>query len=179
MHDPIFLVGFMGSGKSTIGRHLAEALGWRFIDTDVFVETRFRQRITDMFAEHGEAVFRRRERMAIEELMSMPDTVFATGGGLPCYTDTMDHLLEAGHVIYLRCSTPILTARLELCKRTRPTIRDKSGEELFASCKTPSRCASRSIAVPTVSARLTTWTHRRRSSSLPLSWRRNSHAKPA
>ena len=62
----------------------------------------------------------------------MPDTVFATGGGLPCYTDTMDHLLEAGHVIYLRCSTPILTARLELCKRTRPTIRDKSGEELLA-----------------------------------------------
>lgn len=122
----------MGSGKSTIGRHLAEALGRRFIDTDVFVETRFRQRITDMFAEHGEAVFRRRERMAIEELMSMPDTVFATGGGLPCYTDTMDHLLEAGHVIYLRCSTPILAARLELCKRTRPTIRDKSGEELFA-----------------------------------------------
>ena len=73
MHDPIFLVGFMGSGKSTIGRHLAEALGRRFLDTDVFVETRFRQRITDMFAEHGEAVFRRRERMAIEELMSMPD----------------------------------------------------------------------------------------------------------
>ena len=106
MHDPIFLVGFMGSGKSTIGRHLAEALGRRFIDTDVFVETRFRQRITDMFAEHGEAVFRRRERMAIEELMSMPDTVFATGGGLPCYTDTMEHLLQAGHVIYLRCSTP-------------------------------------------------------------------------
>ena len=132
MHAPIFLVGFMGSGKSTIGRHLAEALGRRFIDTDVFVETRFRQRITDMFAEHGEAVFRRRERMAIEELMSMPDTVFATGGGLPCYTDTMDHLLEAGHVISLRCSTPILTARLELCKRTRPTIRDKSGEELLA-----------------------------------------------
>ena len=62
----------------------------------------------------------------------MPDTVFATGGGLPCYTDTMDHLLEAGHVIYLRCSTPILAARLELCKRTRPTIRDKSGEELLA-----------------------------------------------
>lgn len=48
MHDPIFLVGFMGSGKSTIGRHLADALGRRFIDTDVFVETRFRQRITDM-----------------------------------------------------------------------------------------------------------------------------------
>ena len=173
MHDPIFLVGFMGSGKSTIGRHLAEALGRRFIDTDVFVETRFRQRITDMFAEHGEAVFRRRERMAIEELMSMPDTVFATGGGLPCYTDTMDHLLEAGHVIYLRCSTPILTARLA----RRYAIR--AGTSSLPSCRTPSLCASLSIAVPTASARSTTWTRRRRSSSLPSIWRKNSHAKSA
>ena len=94
----------MGSGKSTIGRHLAEALGWRFIDTDVFVETRFRQRITDMFAEHGEAVFRRRERMAIEELMSMPDTVFATGGGLPHTPDGTRQ--EWGRALRLRAGHP-------------------------------------------------------------------------
>ena len=156
MHDPIFLVGFMGSGKSTIGRHLAEALGRRFIDTDVFVETRFRQRITDMFAEHGEAVFRRRERMAIEELMSMPDTVFATGGGLPCYTDTMDHLLEAGHVIYLRCSTPssLLASSCASARARRYAIR--VGKSSLPSCRTPSLCASLSIAVPTASARSTT-----------------------
>ena len=100
MATPIFLVGFMGSGKSTIGRHLADALGYRFVDTDVFIETRFRQRILDMFAQHGEATFRRRERMVIEELMSMPDTVFATGGGLPCYEDTMELLLQSGSVVY-------------------------------------------------------------------------------
>ena len=122
----------MGSGKSTVGRHLAEALGYRFIDTDVFIETRFRQRILDMFAQHGEVTFRRRERMAIEELMSMPDTVFATGGGLPCYEDTMEQLLLSGQVVYLSCSPQVLAARLELCKRTRPTIKDKSGEELLA-----------------------------------------------
>ena len=132
MATPIFLVGFMGSGKSTIGRHLADALGYRFVDTDVFIETRFRQRILDMFAQHGEATFRRRERMAIEELMSMPDTVFATGGGLPCYEDTMEQLLLSGQVVYLSCSPQVLAARLELCKRTRPTIKDKSGEELLA-----------------------------------------------
>ena len=132
MATPIFLVGFMGSGKSTIGRHLADALGYRFVDTDVFIETRFRQRILDMFAQHGEAIFRRRERMVIEELMSMPDTVFATGGGLPCYEDTMEQLLLSGQVIYLSCSPTVLAARLELCKRTRPTIKDKSGEELLA-----------------------------------------------
>lgn len=131
MAAPIFLVGFMGSGKSTVGRHLADALGYRFVDTDVFIETRFRQRILDMFAQHGEATFRRRERMAIEELMSMPDTVFATGGGLPCYEDTMEQLLLSGQVVYLSCSPQVLAARLELCKRTRPTIKDKSGEELL------------------------------------------------
>ena len=69
--------------------------------------------------------------MAIEELMSMPETIFATGGGLPCQGDTMDLLLEAGHTIYLRGSAPVLASRLELCKRTRPTIRDKSGDELL------------------------------------------------
>lgn len=132
MATPIFLVGFMGSGKSTIGRHLADALGYRFVDTDVFIETRFRQRILDMFAQHGEATFRLRERMVIEELMSMPDTVFATGGGLPCYEDTMEQLLLSGQVVYLSCSPQVLAARLELCKRTRPTIKDKSGEELLA-----------------------------------------------
>ena len=95
MRSPIFLIGFMGSGKSTVGRHLADHLGFRFIDTDVFIETRFRERITDIFARYGEETFRRRERMAIEELMSMPETIFATGGGLPCQGDTMDLLLEA------------------------------------------------------------------------------------
>ena len=75
----------MGSGKSTIGRRLAECLQLRFIDTDTFIETRFRQRVVDMFAREGEEVFRRRERVVMQELMSMGDTVFATGGGLPCH----------------------------------------------------------------------------------------------
>ena len=65
MYRPIFLIGFMGSGKSTVGRRLADQLGFRFIDTDTFIETRFRQRIVDMFASLGEEVFRRRERVII------------------------------------------------------------------------------------------------------------------
>ena len=116
MYRPIFLIGFMGSG----------------IDTDTFIETRFRQRIVDMFAALGEEVFRRRERVIIEELMSMEDTVFATGGGLPCHGDTMELLNASGETVYFRCSAQILSLRLELCKRTRPTIRDKSGEELLS-----------------------------------------------
>ena len=93
-----------------------------------------------MFAEHGEAVFRRRERMAIEELMSMPDTVFATGGGLPCYTDTMDHLLEAGHGLYLRCSYAHSSLpRLEPVQAHAPDdTRQEWGRALCPSCRTPS-----------------------------------------
>lgn len=131
MYRPIFLVGFMGSGKSTIGRRLAEHLQLRFIDTDTFIETRFRQRVVDMFAREGEEVFRRRERMVMQELMSMSDTIFATGGGLPCHLDMMELLREAGETVYFRSSAEVLATRLELCKRTRPTIRDKSGAELL------------------------------------------------
>ena len=128
----IYLIGFMGSGKSTVGRALADALGYDFIDTDTFVETRFHQRIVDMFASGGEATFRRRERLALEELAGMERTVLATGGGLPCYEDSIELLLETGLVIYFRSSPEALAKRLELCKRTRPSIRDKSGEELLA-----------------------------------------------
>jgi len=131
MYRPIFLIGFMGSGKSTIGRRLAECLQLRFIDTDTFIETRFRQRVVDMFAREGEEVFRRRERVVMQELMSMGDTVFATGGGLPCHLDMMELLCQAGETVYFRFSPEVLAARLELCKRTRPTIRDKSGAELL------------------------------------------------
>lgn len=127
----IYLIGFMGSGKSTVGRALADALGYDFIDTDTFIETRFRQRIVDMFASVGEATFRKRERMALEELLGMERTVIATGGGLPCWGDAMELLLQTGMTIYFRSSPEALAARLELCKRTRPTIRDKSGAELL------------------------------------------------
>lgn len=129
--NPVFLIGYMGSGKSTIGRKLADELGWQFIDTDIFIEARFRQRVSDMFDSVGEAVFRRRERVVIEELAGMQDCVIATGGGLPCYNNNMELLLTSGLTVYLSASDEALTKRLELCKRTRPSIRHKSGEELL------------------------------------------------
>ncbi len=127
----IYLVGYMGAGKSTVGRKLAEKLAFDFIDTDIFLENRFRRRVIDMFAEVGEASFRKRERYAIEDLSGMENCVIATGGGLPCYSDNMSLLLETGLVLYLEASDDCLCKRLELCKRTRPSVKDKSGEELL------------------------------------------------
>lgn len=129
---PIFIVGYMGAGKSTVGRKLADCLGVKFIDTDFFMENRFRERVVDMFVSIGEEAFRRRERIIIEELSGMQDAVIATGGGLPCHFDTMDLLLSSGLTIYLEATDEELATRLELCKRTRPSIKDKSGDELLA-----------------------------------------------
>ncbi len=127
----IYLVGYMGAGKSTVGRKLAEKLGFDFIDTDIFLENRFRRRVIDMFAEVGEASFRKRERYAIEDLSGMENCVIATGGGLPCHSDNMSLLLATGLVLYLDASDDCLCQRLELCKRTRPSVKDKSGQELL------------------------------------------------
>ncbi len=131
MTQPIYLVGYMGAGKSTVGRKLAERLNMEFIDTDIFLENRFRRRIVDMFAEVGEQSFRKRERYAIEDLSGMENAVIATGGGLPCHSDNMSLLLDTGLVIYLEATDKSLCKRLELCKRTRPSVKDKSGQELL------------------------------------------------
>lgn len=128
---PIFIVGYMGAGKSTLGRKLAECLGLQFIDTDIFIENRFRKRIADMFAEIGEEAFRKREMYVIQELSGMTDCIIATGGGLPCYYGNMELMNESGLTIYLKSHAENLAERLEQCKRTRPTIREKSGDELL------------------------------------------------
>lgn len=129
--NPIFLIGYMGAGKSTIGRKLANELDWSFIDTDIFIEARFRERICDMFASVGEEVFRRRERVVIEELSGMENCIIATGGGLPCFHGNMELMNACGTTLYLSACNEVLAERLELCKRTRPSVRDKSGEELL------------------------------------------------
>lgn len=130
--QPIYIVGYMGAGKSTVGLMLARKLGYQFVDTDIFIEARFRRSIRAMFDEIGEARFRLRERMVIEELSGMENCVIATGGGLPCFHDNMSLLNATGQTIYLEASNEALVKRLVLCKRTRPSICNKTDEEIVA-----------------------------------------------
>lgn len=127
---PLIIVGYMASGKSTIGRKLAHRLGLNFIDTDIFIENRFRKRIVDLFELWGEDTFREREHIITQEVVGIQDVVISTGGGLPCYHNNMDILLSEGTTIYLDINNENLTERLELCKRTRPTVRNKRIEEI-------------------------------------------------
>lgn len=127
---PIYIIGFMGAGKSSVGSLLATLNHLQFIDTDIFLEARFRKSIRDMFVEVGEERFRQREHSVIEELSGMNDTVIATGGGLPCFHNNMALMNETGKTVYLEASDEALFDRLCLCKRTRPAICNLSEEEI-------------------------------------------------
>lgn len=136
MNKTVYLIGYMGVGKTTIGRKLARRLAYEFVDTDLWLEERFRQSVSEMFASVGEDNFRLRERSALEQLAGMQSTVIATGGGLPCHYDNIELMRQTGVVVYLEASDELLAQRLELIKQTRPTIRNKSGEELLAHVAT-------------------------------------------
>lgn len=133
---PIYLIGYMGAGKSTVGKKLAEHLAIDFIDSDLYIENRFRKRIIDLFAIWGEETFRKREAVVAEELSWFENVVISTGGGLPIYHNNMDRILESGISIYLQTSEDVLYNRLSLCKQTRPSIRHLEGDALREFIKT-------------------------------------------
>ncbi len=128
----IFLIGYMGSGKSTLGRRLAKHLNLQFIDMDYFLEERNCKTIPQIFAEEGEEEFRKKERKALEELIEFTDVVIATGGGAPCFFDNIDLMNKSGKTIYLNINPKILADRLLKSKTERPLIKGKSQEELIA-----------------------------------------------
>ncbi|MBT3385159.1 MAG: shikimate kinase [Prolixibacteraceae bacterium] len=128
----IYLIGYMGCGKSTLGRRLSEHLNLQFVDMDHYIEERNYKTIPQIFAEEGEAEFRKKERKALEELSEFTDIVIATGGGAPCFFDNVELMNKSGKTIYLNIEPNILADRLLKSKTERPLIKGKSREELVA-----------------------------------------------
>jgi len=120
MH-PIFLIGFMGCGKTTVGRLLAEGLDWVFLDVDTLIVEAEGRTIPEIFAEEGEAAFRAAESRVLSEIVSAEDTVVATGGGL--FSDPINRRLIAeagGWSVFLDVAWSILESRLGHQDSTRP-----------------------------------------------------------
>ena len=117
-------------GKSTIGRIVAERLGLQFVDTDLFVESRYHTTISSMIGCCGIDKFRKRERVALLELLQAEDTLIATGGGLPIWEDNMDRMLAHGLVVYLRSPLDLLAERLYSVRATRPAVAEKTHSEV-------------------------------------------------
>lgn len=127
----IFLLGFMGSGKSSMGQAIANELGLRFIDLDKAIESKFGKDIPSIFATDGENHFRDLEKQTLNELLDQDDYVMACGGGTPCFFDNMDKMNEAGVTIYLKLSTDTLAERLATETEQRPLLQGKQGHELW------------------------------------------------
>ncbi|NNJ89076.1 MAG: shikimate kinase [Eudoraea sp.] len=128
----IVLVGYMGSGKSVVGKLLAQSLELTFIDLDEYIESELQQSISQVFAEKGEIFFRKKEHESLQKvLQEHDDLVLATGGGTPCYSGNMDFLLKkTSNVFYLQVSVPELTKRLSKEKQHRPVISHISDDSL-------------------------------------------------
>jgi shikimate kinase len=117
----VILAGFMGTGKTEVGRRLAGSLGWPFVDTDTLVELAAGRSVATIFAEEGEAAFRARERAAVEHACSLPEAVIAVGGGALLDPENRRRLLAAGPVVWLR-ATPREILRRVGEARDRPLL---------------------------------------------------------
>lgn len=127
----IYLIGYMGCGKSTLGKRLAKHLNLEFVDMDHYIEMRNHKTIPQIFAEEGESEFRKKERKALEELSEFSNIVIATGGGAPCFFDNIDLMNQTGATIYINIDPAILADRLIHSKTERPLIKGKTKEELI------------------------------------------------
>lgn len=127
----VFLIGFMGSGKTTTGKELAQALGYQFIDLDTFIEEKYNKTIKTLFEYHGEDYFRKIENDALLEVTEMKgNMVIASGGGTSCFYNSVEFMNSVGITIYLRVDVAELLSRLIASKRDRPLLWGKTKEEL-------------------------------------------------
>jgi len=133
---PIYLVGYMGAGKTTAGRMLAEKLGWHFVDLDEAFKEIHGMTTADYIRTYGMEDFRRKEKYVLEDLadqVPFEKVIYATGGGYPCYEDNMECLRELGTSIYIRWKPEHLAKRLILTDLSdRPVLQGRTEEELLA-----------------------------------------------
>ena len=128
----IFLIGYMGSGKTTVGQLLATQLGYGFIDMDNHIEGKLFKSISQIFTELGEDQFRLLEKQCLHEVAEFDHVVISTGGGVPCFFDNMEYMNKQGITVYLKLSSADLAERLELSHANkRPLLAGRKGEELL------------------------------------------------
>lgn len=128
----IVLVGYMGSGKTTVGKALSKETGMMFYDLDWYIENRMHTTVSKLFTERGEEAFRKIEYNMLHEVAEFEDVIISCGGGTPCFFDNMDYLNQQGDVVYLKASPETLYKHLLMAKVERPLLKGKSPEELIA-----------------------------------------------
>lgn len=128
----IILIGYMGSGKTTVGKALSKETGMMFYDLDWYIESRMRKTVAQIFAEKGEEGFRKIEHNMLHEVAEFENVIISCGGGTPCFFDNIDYINQQGEVVYLKATPEVLYRHLLMGKVERPLIKNKTPEELVA-----------------------------------------------
>jgi shikimate kinase len=126
----IYLIGFMGCGKTRLGGLLAERLGFQFLDLDEAIESAAGLDIPALFRQAGEAEFRQLEANCLRQTGALQRTVVATGGGTPCFHENMDWLSQNGIVVYLHAEVGVLVQRLLPERGKRPLLHEMEPDQL-------------------------------------------------
>lgn len=127
----IYLIGYMGSGKTTVGKRLARLMNYEFVDLDHLFEERYHISVFDFFEKYDEEAFRKIENELIKEISEKEDLVISTGGGAPCFYNNMELMNKSGITVYLQMAIKSLVDRLSNAKKARPILKGLSEDELY------------------------------------------------
>ena len=116
----IILIGYMGAGKTTLGKALSKELSIPFYDLDWYIETRMHKTVPQIFEERGEEGFRKIENAMLHEVAEFENVVISCGGGTPCFYDNMEYINQQGDSVYLKATPEVLLRHLKMGKTERP-----------------------------------------------------------
>ncbi|MEG1910735.1 MAG: shikimate kinase [Bacteroidales bacterium] len=125
----IFIIGYMYSGKSSLGKRLAQYLDFPFVDTDTVFELQNRSTVFDFFSHQGESEFRQAERLILYQSLAYKNAVISVGGGLPCFFDNMNWMKSKGVVVYLHAEPNTIISRMRNSRTPRPLLANLTSEE--------------------------------------------------
>jgi shikimate kinase len=130
LQENIYIIGMPGSGKSTWGKRLANALNYDFVDLDTLIEQQKSSTIEQIFSEKGEDFFRELERKILHQTTHFTHTIIACGGGTPCFFDNMNWINSNGKSIYFKANVSLILNRIEGSKAQRPLFLGMSRDEM-------------------------------------------------
>ncbi len=126
----IILIGYMGAGKTTVGRALSKELNIPFYDLDWYIESRMRKTVKQIFDEKGENGFRLMEKSMLHEVAEFENVIISCGGGTPCFFDNMEYMNGQAETVYLKVEPDVLFKHLQMGKSVRPLLLNKAPDEV-------------------------------------------------
>ncbi len=131
----IILIGYMGAGKTTVGRELSRQMGLPFYDLDWYITSRMRKTVKEIFDQQGEEGFRRIERNMLHEVAEFENVIISCGGGTPCFYDNMEYMNAQGDTVYLKATPEVLYRHLQMGRSVRPLLLNKTPDEVRSFVK--------------------------------------------